>query len=70
MMVKNEIGLGANDPRAINTLGHQRNIEDVLDALDHNTVPMITGQEALKSVRLINAIYKSAEQNGAWITLC
>jgi UDP-N-acetyl-2-amino-2-deoxyglucuronate dehydrogenase len=69
LMVKNEIGLGANDPRAINTLGHQRNIEDVLDALDHNTVPMITGQEALKSVRLINAIYKSAEQNGAWITL-
>jgi len=62
-------GLGANDPNAINFLGHQRNFENVIAAIEQNKTPLISGEEAMNSVQLINAIYKSAKQNGAWINL-
>jgi predicted dehydrogenase len=62
-------GLGANDPSAINFRGHLRNFEDVAEAIEAGKTPLITGEEALKAVRVIDAIYRSAKQNGAWITL-
>jgi len=62
-------GLGANDPKAINFLGHQRNFEDMVQALETGRAPLITGAEAMKSVQLIDAIYRSAKQEGAWIGL-
>jgi predicted dehydrogenase len=64
-----EKGLGANDPNAINYLGHQRNFENVIKALKTGNKPLITGEEAMKSVRLINAIYESANNNGNWVEL-
>jgi len=63
-----EKGLGANDPNAINYLGHQRNFENVIDALNSGNPPLISGTEAMRSVQLIDAIYKSANNNGAWTT--
>ena len=62
-------GLGANDPKAINFLGHQRNFEDMVQALETGRAPLITGAEAMKSVALIDAIYRSAKEEGAWIRL-
>ena len=62
-------GLGANDPAAINYLGHQRNFEDVVEALDKGRPPAISASEARKSVALIDAIYRSAAQQGMWISL-
>ena len=62
-------GLGANDPKAIDFSGHKQNFEDVIRALETGTSPMVTGEEALKAVELINAIYKSAGNNGQWIEL-
>ena len=62
-------GLGANDPKAINFLGHQRNFEDMVQALETGRAPLITGAEAMKSVVLIDAIYRSAKEEGAWIYL-
>ena len=64
-----EKGLGANDPSAINFLGHQRNFENVIAALENNQPPLISGNEAMKSVKLIDAIYRSAKNDGKWITL-
>ncbi len=67
LMQNTEKGLGANDPSAIDFLGHQRNFEDVVQAIEQNRPPLITGEEARKSVALINAIYKSAQNNGTWV---
>lgn len=70
LMSGSEKGLGANDPGAINFLGHQRNFEDVVEAIETGRKPLITGEEAMKSVVLIDAIYRSARDGGKWIELC
>lgn len=62
-------GLGANDPKAINFSGHQRNFENVISAIKQNATPLISGEEAMKSVQLIDAIYRSAKSDGAWINI-
>lgn len=62
-------GLGANDPNAINFLGHQRNFENVIEAIKNKKELMVSGEEAMKSVSLINAIYISAKKDGEWINL-
>ena len=69
LMQGNTVGLGANDPKAINFLGHQRNFEDVVQAIESGREPLITGEEALRSVELIDAIYRSAKSDGAWIDM-
>lgn len=69
LMSGEEIGFGANDPSAINFIGHQRNFENVIDALENGKPPLISGYEAMKSVQLINAIYRSAKNDGLWINL-
>lgn len=53
-------GGGQDDPMAIGMRGHQRQIEDFLNALDRHQTPQIAGEEGLQSVRLIEAIYQSA----------
>ena len=62
-------GLGANDPNAINWIGHQRNFEDAIQAISENRAPAVSAFEAMKSVQLIRAIYESAQNDGKWITL-
>ncbi len=58
-----EKGLGANDPSAINFLGHQRNFEDVVDAIRNGRPPRVDGREARRAVALICAIYESARKS-------
>jgi predicted dehydrogenase len=62
-------GLGANDPSAINFTGHQRNFEDVVEAIREGRSPSVDGQEARRAVALICAIYESAKNDGARVTL-
>lgn len=62
-------GLGANDPNAINHQGHVKNISAFLESIENNRVPEINGAEAMKSVKIIKAIYESAGNNGKWIKL-
>ncbi len=64
-----EIGMGANDPSAINFDGHLRNFEDIVKAIENGHPPSVSGEEGLKAVQIIDAIYRSAKQNGAWINL-
>ena len=63
-------GLGANDPTAINFYQHQRNFEEVVSAIHEGREPSTNAAEARKSVELIQAIYKSAQNGGAKVTLC
>ena len=69
LMKGQEAGLGANDPTAINTYQHQRNFEEVVQAIGENREPSTSAAEARKYVELIQAIYQSAKNNGAWIDL-
>lgn len=64
-----EVGMGANDPSAINFDGHLRNFEDIVEAIENGHQPSVSGEEGLKAVQVIDAIYRSAKQNGAWIEL-
>ncbi len=70
LMVNSETkGLGANDPKAIKSDGHQRNFEDFVEAIENDHPPLIDGKEARKAVEVICAIYESAKQDGKKIVL-
>ncbi len=62
-------GLGANDPKAINFNGHRLNFEDVVTAIREGRNPRVDGYEARRAVALICAIYESAKNGGAKVTL-
>lgn len=64
-----EAGLGANDPSAINFYQHQRNFEEVVNAIREGREPSTSATEARKSVELIQAIYESAQNGGKLVTL-
>jgi len=62
-------GQGANDPKAINFTGHQRNFEDVVAAIRDGRSPRVDGHEARRAVALICAIYESAREGGKRVDL-
>lgn len=64
LMREGAAGLGANDPSAIDFLQHQRNFEEVVDAIAEGREPLTSSFEARKSVELIQAIYASAADDG------
>ena len=59
---------GASDPKAIRFTGHQRQIEDLIGAIDTDGTPAVTVEEGRKSVAIIEAIYESA-RTGKTITV-
>jgi predicted dehydrogenase len=69
LMRGNASGLGANDPKAIHFLQHQRNFEEVVDAIQEKREPSTSAVEARKAVALLEAIYQSAAQGGAVVRL-
>ncbi|HWL10056.1 MAG TPA: Gfo/Idh/MocA family oxidoreductase [Planctomicrobium sp.] len=64
----NTVSGGAADPKAISFIGHQRQFEDFIDAIQTGRKPLIDGHEGRKSVELILAIYQSCRE-GKRITL-
>ena len=69
LMKGQEAGLGANDPTAINFYQHQRNFEEVVQAIKDGREPFTSSAEARKSVELIQAIYESANNDGKKVYL-
>lgn len=65
---KPETGGGAADPGAITFQGHQRQFEDLVEALETGRPPRVDGREARKAVEIVLAIYRSARE-GRKITL-
>lgn len=55
-------GGGASDPKAISYYGHKLVFMDVIKALKTDTKPLITGEEAMKAVEIIESIYKSSRE--------
>jgi predicted dehydrogenase len=68
MATSGAVGLGANDPNAINFTGHQRNFEEVVNAIKENRRPSVDCREARKAVSVICAIYESARNDGKWVS--
>lgn len=62
-------GLGAKTPNAIHFEQHQRNFQEVLHAIQEGREPSTSAAQARMSVELIQAIYQSAQNNGAKVTL-
>lgn len=54
------IGTAATEPTSIALEGHQAQIFDLCQAIKEDRDPMVTGEEAKKSVEIILAIYDSA----------
>jgi len=69
LMKRQQAGLGANDPKAINFHQHQRNFEEIVNAIAESRQPTTSAAEARKPVALIQAIYQSARNNGTRIEL-
>lgn len=62
MMSKKKTGTGgSSDPKAISFMGHRKQFEDFITAIEKGTKPMVDGEEGRKSVEIILAIYKSAK---------
>jgi predicted dehydrogenase len=53
---------GAADPMNIDGSLHRKQIEDILSSISAGQPPLVSGQEARKSVEIIHSIYKSAQQ--------
>jgi len=60
---------GGSDPRGISHEGHRDQLTDFLQAIDTGRPPLVDGREGRKSVEIIRAIYQSARQGGAPVTL-
>ena len=60
-MLDAAFGSGAGAPNAISFSGHQRQIQDLIDAVRENRPPAVDGREGRKAVALVNALYASAE---------
>ena len=56
------LGSGASAPNAISFVGHQRQIQDFVDALRAGRAPALDGHEGRKAVALVRALYASAER--------
>ncbi len=50
------------DPLALDVGGHRRQIEDLVEALQNNRDPAISGREGLKAIEIILAIYHSSRE--------
>ncbi len=69
MVTAGGVGLGANDPSAMDFSGHKSNFEDVVNAINSGRESSVGGAEARKAVALINAIYESAKNDSRRILL-
>ncbi len=56
-------GGGASDAKATGWLGHRKAFENVVNALLYGSEIAVPGEEARRSVELIEAVYKSAREN-------
>lgn len=59
------LGSGASAPNAISFTGHQRQFQDLVNALRGGGQLAIDGREARKAVAIVRALYTSAARGGA-----
>lgn len=62
---KAAMGTGASAPNSIGFVGHQRQMQDFVDALREGRKPSLDGDEGRKAVALVRALYASARNGQA-----
>src|SRR5690606_15233233 len=63
-----ELGSGASAPNAISFVGHQHQLQNLVDSIRNETPLTVDGHEARKTVAIVRALYESANR-GAPIQL-
>ena len=53
---------GVATPKLSNSRHHQRQIEDVLAAIEEGRVPLVSGEDGRRAVRFVEALYESGAQ--------
>jgi predicted dehydrogenase len=53
-------GGGANDPLSISYTNHRKQLEQLLQAIEAGTAPLVTGEDGRRAVELVYAVYDSA----------
>lgn len=64
LMKSGSPGLGANNPASIHFLQHQRNLEEIVQAIQQGREPSTSARQARPAIALIEAIYHSAKNGG------
>ncbi len=54
----------SENPPNVYGFGHNHIIDNVVDTLTGNALPLVTGEDALNSIKLLHAIYASMESGG------
>jgi predicted dehydrogenase len=62
LTLETQLGSGAADPMAIGSERHRRQYVDLIEAIQQQHPPRIEGAEARRSVEIIRAIYRSAQE--------
>lgn len=53
---------GSTGAATIDYIGHEKQYSDIASAIKEHSAPFVTGEEALRSVRVIEGLYKSAKE--------
>jgi UDP-N-acetyl-2-amino-2-deoxyglucuronate dehydrogenase len=54
---------GSSDPMAISTRSFERQFEDFAAAIREGRKPLVSGEEGLRAVEMVDAIYRSARES-------
>ena len=67
-LAEEPVGTGANDPMAFPISWHKAQIRDMIEAVRDEREPAVNGEEGLKALAIIEAIYRSS-RTGQMVTL-
>ena len=64
-----DMGEYSEDPPNVYGFGHNHIINNVVDVLKNGGEPFVTGEDALESIKLLSALYRSIEEDGREVIL-
>lgn len=59
----------SEDPPNVYGFGHNHIIDNVVDVLKNGGEPLVSGEDALESIKLLSALYRSIEEDGREVIL-
>ncbi|HOW53940.1 MAG TPA: Gfo/Idh/MocA family oxidoreductase [Syntrophorhabdaceae bacterium] len=59
----------SEDPPNVYGFGHNHIIDNVVDVLKNGGEPLVSGEDAIESIKLLSALYRSIEEDGREVSL-
>lgn len=59
----------SEDPPNVYGFGHNHIIDNVVDVLKNGGEPLVSGEDAIQSIKLLSALYRSIEEDGREVAL-